>query len=106
MERMHFLDDAGNRIELALIQLAKVGEEEFALFATPPEQVEEGQEPQFFILLVEYKDGERDSFSMPSDEQMERALPVMRTLIRQTMGDSSGGCGGGCSSCAGCGHSH
>lgn len=101
MDRMHFLDESGKRLELELMELLEAGGDEYALFATPADQLAENEEPQFYVLHVEYKNGERDTFSMPTEEQMELVMPAVQQLLSE-----KSGCGGGCSGCSGCGHSH
>ena len=103
---VYFTDEDGQQLPLMMIDTFDYKDESYAIFVTPFEYVQQGDEPGVYVMKVQYENDEISDFIMPSDEEMEALTPtVMERLENRQLYDASE-CGGSCCNCHSCDEPH
>ena len=97
-ETMYFKDENGNELPLTMIDAFEFESQQYALFATPAEDLKDDEEPSLYIMKPIISNDEITDFEMPTDEEMEAVTPFLISRL-----ESRHSCSGSCSSCGGCG---
>ena len=94
---LYFQDEAGNELPLQLVNTYDVEDQCFALLVTPDSELKDDEMPSYYIMKAILEDGQIVNFEMPTDEEMEKVVPVISQQMEHNHGCSS------CDSCPGCG---